>query len=250
MEAEITVILPTRNEAHNVPFFLRSLPADIPLIVVDASDDETAVTVQHNRPFNTCVIRHPGNVTAARQVGAAAATTPWLLFSDADVLFAPDYFANVAAYLDADAVYGPKLSLDAYANYYRWVGRGQQFFHRLGIPAASGSNLLMRRQVFAAVGGFDLALTVNEDSEIAWRVKRRGYQIAFAPDLVVYACDQRRLQHGRFRKTAHTLLRCALLYTGLMPARWRSSDWGYWADRTPTSEISRSWHNTTNKKGA
>lgn len=236
MQAEITVILPTRNEAHNIPFFLRSLPVEIPLIVVDASDDETAVTVQRNRPFNTCVIRHPGNVTAARQVGAEAAITPWLLFSDADVLFAPDYFTKAVAYLRADAVYGAKLSLNEFSGYYRWFRRGQLLADRLGIPAASGSNLLMRRQVFTAVGGFDLTLTVNEDSEIAWRVKRRGYQVIFAPDLIVYARDQRRLRNGRFRKTAHTLLRCTLLYTGLMPARWRSHDWGYWADCTPNRE--------------
>ncbi len=103
--------------------------------------------------------------------------------------------------------------------------------HWAGIPAASGSNLLLRRQVFTAVGGFDQTLTVNEDSEIAWRVKRRGYRVAFAPNLVVYARDQRRLARGHWRKTIHTLLRCTLLYTGLMPARWRSHDWGYWAPR-------------------
>lgn len=31
-------------------------------------------------------------------------------------------------------------------------------------PAASGSNLLIRRAVFADIGGFDLSLTVNEDA--------------------------------------------------------------------------------------
>lgn len=232
MEGEVSVIVPTFNEAHNVPYFLRSLPANILLIVVDASNDETPAIIRHTRPFNTLVMRHPGHVTIARQIGAEAATTEWLLFTDAGVLFAPRYFVNLRAYLHGDAVYGSKQSLDRFSSYYRWFERGQRWLHGLGIPAASGSNLLIRRRVFEAVGGFDLTLTVNEDSEIAWRIKQRGYQVKFAQNLVVYARDHRRLAYGRFRKTTHTLLRCALLYTGLMPTRWRSSDWGYWSHRT------------------
>jgi hypothetical protein len=63
-----------------------------------------------------------------------------------------------------------------------------------------------------------------------WRLKRNGNRCHFEPDLVVWATDHRRLERGRLRKTAHSLLRCTLLYTGLMPNRWRKRDWGYWDD--------------------
>lgn len=230
MLEEITIVLPTRNEAANIPDFLGSLPPAVPLVVVDASDDETPDLITALRPHGTTIIRHPGNVTAARQIGAETAVTPWLLFTDADVAFHPRYFDRVAAYARHDAIYGPKRSRGEYGRYYHWFSRGQQLIHRLGIPAASGSNLLVRREVFHQIGGFDLDLSVNEDSEIAWRIKRRGYDIAFAPDLLVYEFDHRRLRNGRFRKTAHSLIRCALLFTGLMPQKWRQHDWGYWAN--------------------
>lgn len=230
MLEEITVVLPTRNEAVNIPAFLGSLPSTLPLVVVDASTDDTAVLIHTLRPNNTTLIPHPGNVTLARQLGAETATTPWLLFTDADVSFHPEYFARVKRYQAHDAVYGPKCSLGEYGRYYQWFSRGQRIVHWLGIPAASGSNLLMRRTVFQKIGGFDLDLPVNEDSEIAWRIKRRGYDIAFAPDLLVYEHDHRRLRNGRFRKTLHSLFRCALLFTGLMPQKWRQHDWGYWAN--------------------
>ena len=61
------------------------------------------------------------------------------------------------------------------------------------------------------------------------RIKRHGFRIAFAPDLIVYARDHRRLQRGTLRKTLHSVTRCALLYFNLMPDRWRSHDWGYWS---------------------
>lgn len=231
MLEEITVVLPTRNESANIPVFLQSLPPELSLIVVDASDDETAAIVATLRPKNTRIIRHPGNITTARQIGAEEAVTSWLLFSDADVSFDSHYFENVIPYLHHyDAVYGPKKSHGAFNIYYSWFSRSQQLAHTLGIPAASGSNLMIRRDVFGRIGGFDMTLSVNEDSEIAWRLNRLGYNIAFASSLAVYEHDHRRLEMGRFKKTTHSLLRCALIFSGLMPKHLRQRDWGYWVE--------------------
>lgn len=229
--SELTVIVPTRNEAHNIGAFLRSLPPLVKLIVVDASVDSTPDIIQAVRPQYTHVIRDRSNVTHARQIGALAATTPWLIFTDADIKFSTSYFARLLKYDRLAAVYGPKLSADDYHLYYQWLAYGQHLSDRLGLPAVSGSNLAISRRAFEAVGGFDLRLTVNEDSEIGWRIKRRGFRIRYAPDLVVYARDHRRLKQGTARKTLHSLVRCSLLYLNLMPDRWRSHDWGYWIDR-------------------
>lgn len=226
---EITVIVPTRNESHNIPAFLEALPGNLLLIVIDASQDATPRLIQELRSQNTRLIRYPGNVTQARQHGAELANTPWLLFTDADVIFALDYFDRLSSYGGCDALYGPKLSGDQFKTYYRWFAKGQRVSHALGIPAASGSNLLVRRRAFVDAGGFDLELTCNEDSELFWRLKRLGYRIDFAPDLLVYARDHRRLHWGVLRKTCHSVLRCLLLYFNLLPSRWRQGDWGYWS---------------------
>jgi len=226
---DLTVLVPTRNEADNIPAFLNSLPDEIKLIVVDASEDNTHEIIKILRPEHTRIFPCPGSVTGARQLGAENADTPWLLFTDADVIFAPDYFERLLKYEDYDALYGPKLSTDEFVRYYRWFGRGQHLSHILGIPAASGSNLLVRRDVFESVGGFDLELTCNEDSEIAWRIKRQGYHVGFGPDLHVYARDHRRLYQGVLRKTLHSMARCTLLFLNLLPSRWRRHDWGYWS---------------------
>jgi glycosyltransferase involved in cell wall biosynthesis len=228
----ITVIVPTRNERENIPAFLGSLPPEVALIVVDASTDDTPDIIRRLRPHNTTVICQPSNVTEARCIGAAAATTEWLLFTDADVIFDEFYFDRFAPGIaEYDAVYGPKLSHnDAYRYYYRFFSWGQQASHTLGIPAVSGSNIAMKREVYHVIGGFDLTLTVNEDSEIGWRLKRHGHRIGFNPQLKVYARDHRRLKQGRTRKTLHSLTRCALLYFNLIPADQRGNDWGYWAN--------------------
>jgi glycosyltransferase involved in cell wall biosynthesis len=227
---DVTVIVPTRNEARNIDAFLASLPEAVELIVVDASQDATPELVKVLRPNHTLLLRHPARIAQARQIGAEAASTDWLLFTDADVVFAPDYFDRLAADRGhCDALYGPKLSCDEFTRYYGWLARGQRLADALGIPAASGSNLLVNKRVLMSVGGFDLQLTCNEDSELGWRIKRHGYRIAFASDLAVIARDHRRLYRGAWRKTLHSLARCALLYLNLVPRRWRGDDWGYWS---------------------
>src|SRR5262249_9430006 len=158
------------------------------------------------------VLSLEGNVAAARQAGAEAAHTPWLVYTDADVVFAPDYFERLIRYAPDGALYGPKLSRDAFTGYYRWFARGQRLLPWLGVPGASGSNLVVRRQALCAVGGFDRHLICTEDSELAWRLKRRGFGVAWAGDLVVYARDHRRLRRGVGRKLAHSTLRGTLLY--------------------------------------
>lgn len=235
--SDLTIVLPTRNEPANLPVFLAALPAEVRLIVVDASTDLTPEIALQLRPHRTVVIRSALRVTAARQAGADAAHTPWLLFSDADVVFAPDYFTRLVQRPLADALYGPKLSADgAFAGYYRWFERGQRLAAAVGVPAASGSNLLVNQGVFRGVGGFDLDLPVNEDSELAWRIARRGFRVCYAPDLKVYARDHRRLRRGVAAKWAHSLTRCTLLYFNLLPRGLRRRAWGYWPRET-TDEL-------------
>jgi GT2 family glycosyltransferase len=229
--SDITLILATRDEAHNIGRFLDSIPPELRLVVVDASRDETPDLIERLRPANSLVLREPGTVTEARQRGAEIAKTPWLLFSDADVAFAEGYFERLQQLEGTFVCYGPKLSRDRYRGYYRAIAWGQALCQACGIPAASGSSLLLPRGVLSSVGGFDLELSCNEDSELVWRIKRAGFPVRFVPDLVVHATDHRRIEQGRTRKTLHSLVRCALLYTNVMPKKWRRLDWGYWEKR-------------------
>ncbi|MBK1724892.1 glycosyltransferase family 2 protein [Thiocystis violacea] len=231
--SDVTLVLATRDEAHNIRRFLSSVPTELALVVVDASRDETPELIGRLRPERTLVLREPGNVTRARQRGTEVARSPWLLFSDADVEFAADYFARLTALDETAVYYGPKLSRNRFRTYYKAFAMGQALCQACGVPAASGSNLLVPRKALSAVGGFDLNLSCNEDSDLVWRIRRAGIPARYRPDLVVYATDHRRIEAGRVRKTLHSILRCLFLYSGLMPQRWRRLDWGYWQDRRP-----------------
>ncbi len=239
--SDLTVIVPTRNDAHNIVPFMDSLHPDVALVVVDAGQDETPQLVATHRP-RARIVYSTASLGAARQLGAEVADTAWFLFSDADISFAPDYWLTLSDLVVKPwgAVYGPKLSISDHQNYYRRFARGMLLLDRLGIPAASGANLLISRRAMVAAGGFDVSLRCNEDSEICWRIQRAGYRVHYEPRLVVLARDHRRLERGPWRKDLHSLARCALLYTDLMPERWRSQGWSNWQSDSLPEEINLS----------
>ena len=225
----LSVIVPTKNEAHNIQFLIKSIPPPVKLIVVDASEDDTASRCRALRPHNTIVIPSKAKIAEARNIGAQAAATDWILFTDADVTFAPEYFTQLKNLGPAHAFYGPKLAVGDHANYYRRFVNWQRRFHRFGIPAVSGSNLLVKTQTFRSAGQFNPGLLVNEDTEFGYRLKKRHFKIEFNPNLIVYARDHRRLVRGEVRKDLHSLARCVLIYLDIFPELWMRRDWGYWS---------------------
>lgn len=230
-KTKITVVLPTKNEAGNLPGFITSLPAQIPLIVLDDSSDKTPSILMSLRTHNTRLVQMAGGVAAKRQRGAELAQSDWVLFTDADVQFAPGYFDKAALCLRGDLIYGPKLSSGEHELYYRLFSLSQSLAARLGLPAASASNMIVRRQALLEVGGFDLDLPCNEDTDLAMRLSKAGYKLQWTPDLLVFNTDHRRLRRGMFWRCGHIFTRTLLLYlslNGAVPRRWLYSDWGYW----------------------
>ena len=231
---DLTVVVPTKNEAANVGPFLASLDARVALVVVDASVDDTRARIAELRPDRTRVLEDPGNIPEARQLGLEAAETEWVLFTDADMSFGADYWSaweRLSLRPRVGAVQGAKLSADGeFRLYYRVFSFGIRLASWITLPAGSGSNMIFRRRALLEAGGFDRALTANEDIYALWSVRRAGWRVPFAGGLKVYERDHRRLRQGRARKTLHGWIRPLMLFTGLGAGRVRKSSWGYWAD--------------------
>ena len=120
---DLTVAVPTKNEAANIAGFLASLDPRLTLVVVDASTDDTPEQIARLRPERTLVVRDSGTIPAARQIALEACTTEWILFTDADMAFGEGYWAEwerLALGPAVGAVQGAKLSADdQFRTYYR-----------------------------------------------------------------------------------------------------------------------------------
>jgi cellulose synthase/poly-beta-1,6-N-acetylglucosamine synthase-like glycosyltransferase len=212
----LTVIVPARNEAANISATLKSLLAahaiTLEIIAVDdRSTDQTAMLMEKEARLadqNFRVLRVTElpsgwlGKTHAMALAAQQATSDWLLFTDADVVFHHDALRRALAYVvDSGAdhlVLLPTLVLES------WGERMMvAFLQALSIWAVRpwrvadsrakrdaigvGAFNMIRRQVYAELGGWEaLRMEVVEDLALGRRVKERGYaqRVALGLDLV------------------------------------------------------------------
>lgn len=191
----VSIIVPARNEAHNLPRLLASLralePAPHELIVVD--DHSTDGTGDLARAAGAIVLDAPPlppgwlGKSWACHTGAAAATGELLLFTDADTAHGPRSLRDAVARLEADGAdlvsAVPTHRVEAF--WERLQGVYQLLLLvacRAGAPAARGMRrfsigqyLLFRAGTYWRLGGHEpVRARVAEDLALAERVVASG----------------------------------------------------------------------------
>lgn len=183
----VSVIIPTYNRAAWVKEAAASVLAqtfrDYELLVVDdgSADATLEALVSLGRQVKVLRLEQRQGVSAARNLGAAAAQGEWLAFLDSDDLWLPDKLARQVEYLRAH----PDLSICQTEEI--WIRNGVRvnpprthrkaagdiFLASLERCMVSPSAVMLHRRLFAALGGFDETLPAGEDYDLwlrtAWR---------------------------------------------------------------------------------
>ncbi len=210
----ITVIVPALNEAANVDECLRSLLAqdyaNLTILAVDDRSTDATGSIMDSLAAESAGT-YPGRLrvlhitelpagwlgkTHAMALAARQTTSEYILFTDADVLYAPDAIRRSLAYAVASGadhlVTAPTLILK------RWDEAAVLGFVQVaGLWAARpwkvgdtrskrdaigvGAFNLMRRSAYVQVGGFEaLKMEIVEDLGMARRIKKAGLAQRFA----------------------------------------------------------------------
>jgi cellulose synthase/poly-beta-1,6-N-acetylglucosamine synthase-like glycosyltransferase len=205
----VSIIVPARNEQRMIEAGVRSLLGlDYPnlqiTVVNDRSTDETATILtriaSEDSRLNVVTIASlpPGwlGKNNAMHVGAAQSSGEWLLFTDADVVFAPDALRRAVAFavrekLDHIAavprITTPSFWLRAFVPVFSmcfvlfvkaWALRSKDPSAHVGIGAFN----LVRAEAYRAVGGHEkLKLRPDDDVKLGKVLKAAGFQ----QDLVI-----------------------------------------------------------------
>ncbi|MHB1935891.1 MAG: glycosyltransferase family 2 protein [Acidobacteriaceae bacterium] len=214
----VTVVVPAKDEAAAIAHCLRSLLAsdypDFQIVAVDdrSTDatgrlmDEVAASpesqgrlrVMHVKELPEGWLGKPH----AMALAAAGATSDWLLFTDADVIFDPRAIRLAIEYAvqsrgDHMVLFptlvlrgvGEKMLIGFFQSCSVLAGRPW----KIADPKATrdyigvGAFNLIRRPVYEALGGYaELRMEVLEDMRLGFRVKRGGHaqRVAFGKNLV------------------------------------------------------------------
>jgi GT2 family glycosyltransferase len=203
----VSIVVVTFNQVGHTYACLEALlaHADVPyeLVVVDnASSEATARLLDRLR--DVTVLRNETNVGFGKACnqGAEVARGEFLLFLNNDARIAPGCLSALVDAARADArcgAVGGKLVWpdgrlqeagaivwqDGTAEGY---GRGSdpsapEFSYRREVDFCSGALLLVRRELFAAIGGFDdrFAPAYYEDADLCMAIRRRDHRVVYEP---------------------------------------------------------------------
>lgn len=180
----ISVIVPVRNDAVRLERCLRSIVAnDYPrdrVEILVGDNGSTDASAQVAAGLGATVLPLGGHrVAQVRNLAAAQARGALLAFVDADHAIVDDWLAHAArASADADAVGAPYHSPPEATWVQRAVGRFRAHtpMVREGHWLGSG-NLVVRRSVFTALGGFDASLETCEDVDLCLRLRTTGHRL-------------------------------------------------------------------------
>lgn len=232
----VSFIIPALNAERTIGRCLESIrgqdyPADsIEIVVVDnGSRDDTVAIAKRATPH--VIIDTSATIAGLRNRGAGSAKGDILVFADSDCVIASDWLRRALNHCGDDTV--GLVGSKAYqlpdgagwidATWKMHLGRGR------GIEDADwvGSIImLVKREVFDAVGGFDASLSTCEDVDFCYRVKR-GYRILSDDRLAPVHLGTIKSLSAFFRKESwrgQDNLRVTLRYIRT-PAEWMGLLW-------------------------
>jgi glycosyltransferase involved in cell wall biosynthesis len=170
---KITIVIPCKNEENYIGRLLESLRqqkiSDTRIIIADCSTDNTRQVIQDNSAFLNVEIVDGGPVAVARNRGARLATTPYVLFIDADViLFDSHVIRDVVDELEFYNLDLVTCNIKCYDNNRR-TAIGFMIFNCLNhilkyfSPFAVGAFMLACKDKFDEFGGFNERFSTSED---------------------------------------------------------------------------------------
>lgn len=207
---KVSVVVPVRNEAPKIARCLQALldqtlqPCEV--IVVDGHSTDSTVEIAGRFPV-TVMYEDYGTVGGARQVGIEHAQGDYVAFTDADCIPRKDWLENLVCEFDSGVVGvggGIKnigkglweesiaLALDTFLGSANSV-QDRVLKKKRIVKSISGCNSIYQKEDLVTVGGFDVRLSINEDTEINTRLQRLGTLI-YTPEAIVHHHQERGLR--------------------------------------------------------
>ena len=219
---DVSVLVPVLNEAaliERTAEAIRSQRFDgtVELLFVDGGSDDGTRALLEELAAEDDSIRILDNLSRrvpnALNIGLREARGEFVARMDAHTFYPPEYLATGIDRVrrgDVDWVSGPQIAegVDAWSRSVAlalsvWLGvGGARFRYPLDqeIEVDTGFTGVWRRSTLDALGGWDEEWPVNQDSELAARVRERGGRIVCVPEMAARYVPRRGIVRGLARQ--------------------------------------------------
>jgi len=201
---KITIVIPCKNEENYIPYLLTHLRNQMigstRIIIADCSTDNTREVIQTMKGNLNVEVIEGGPVSIAKNRGAQLATTPYILFIDADVRFFNDtVIRDAVREIETKNLDLIGLNIKCYDNDKRamlgfMIFNGINHILKFVSPFAVGAFMLTRRDRFNEYGGFPENFSTSEDYFLSRKYSPRKFRI------VKHHCGQ---DSRRFKKMGY-----------------------------------------------
>lgn len=197
----ISVIIPVKNDEKRVGQCIEAVVSQtikpLEVILVDGNSIDRTVDVARNYPIRI-ITENYGTIGGARQVGLESAFGDYIAFTDSDCIPCGNWLENLAKEFDKGIVGvcgGTKnmgnnlweksvaLALNSFLGSANSV-QDRVFKEKRFVKDISGCNCMYRKADLISVGGFNVTLAIDEDTELNKRLIKLGKMI-YTPNAIV-----------------------------------------------------------------
>ncbi len=198
---KVSVVIPTYNYGRFIAqalesVFAQTLPPGEIVVVDDGSTDDTENEVRKFGGTVRYIRQENKGVCAARNNGAANCSGEYIAFLDADDIWEPEKLEKQIAKFGEDPEIGlvhcGMREFDSETG--ETVGirtegmegcvADELLLWERPVIVGPGGTIVVSREAFDAVGGFDERMKVGEDWDFCYRVARK-YKVGFVPEPLV-----------------------------------------------------------------
>ncbi len=187
MWKDLTIVIPCKNESNIIATTLSLLNhqnniENINVIVADSSTDDTTFELESrvNDKFNLTIVQG-GLPSIARNNGARKATTPYVLFMDADMFILDSKLLEQSVKLiKREKLHLLTTKVRTTTGEYNYTYKSFDIIQKIikpFTPFCLGGFMLFNTEVFNKLGGFDETINVAEDYILSKQVKPNKFKI-------------------------------------------------------------------------
>ena len=205
-------IIPTLNEEKFLPKLLLDLSKqkekNFEVVVVDGgSKDKTKeIALSYKNKLNLSFFENDKkNVASQRNFGGKKAKGDYLIFLDADSRINENFLRKIKKFIEKNKglVFIPYARPDKknkiYQPLFDLANLFVEFSQRLPKKFSLGGSLIIEKNIFNFIGGYDESLFISEDHELVERLSRYGVQAKFIKNTSVVFSLRRIKKEGEIR---------------------------------------------------